>query len=220
MTAEAQKKDLPMMVGSNGGPPTYLAFARNDPFVLGVKPVLVANGAGLNMPGHTWFVARLRSAPSDFFKEADNGNVITFKKDLTSHEEAWPAIAFEKSDKKRASTAISVFIEGTPETREGALKLIAEIENKKLANKMTDYLWQLAGDDHVKIDRETVVDWFEVFTVAFVQSLKIKVSMLDSIHNEMMSQVGVMGMHANTIKKISQKAQEEAAAHASEPDDQ
>lgn len=200
MEANTKTTEVPLMNGSTTGK-TYMAFAKNGGFALGVKPVAVMSGRRFGMPDHTWFVAKLRSASAaDLFPEPE-GNVVTFKKAPDTHEEAWPGITWEKQASSRASTTISLMLPGSVESAEGITELLANVEDGKLATKMTEYLATIAGEN-LKLDQAAINEWFDGYSKSFAEGLKKKLAMTEALKNEMSQNVGKVGSHADILKKV------------------
>lgn len=215
MEATAKKPEVPMMQGSTSGK-TYMAFAKNGSFALGVKPVAVVSGRRFGMPDHTWFVAKLRSAPAgDLFPEPE-GNVVTFKKAPESHEEAWPGITWEKNASSRASTTVSLMLPGTVDSAEGITELLTNVEDGKLATKMTEYLTTIAGEN-LKLDPAAINEWFDGYSKSFAEGLKKTLAATKELKAHMAQNVGKVGIHAEVLKKVYEATKDDEVAFG-EPD--
>ncbi|CAA2141453.1 hypothetical protein [Hyphomicrobium sp. ghe19] len=205
MTATARKIDVPMMVGTSGYK-NYMAFAKNGAFALGIKPVTAVDGKRLGVPGTTWFAARLRSAAAGDLFQAQESNVVGFKKLPETHEEAWPSVTWEKNKKERASTTVSILVPGTTDSPEETKVLIASIGDAKLAVKMVDYLEKIVGKENFAIDRETAIAWFEQTYGAFAAQLEAMLKASEALKSELEATQGTFGMHAELLKKVYKAA--------------
>lgn len=198
--ATAEKVKVPMMVGTTGYA-DYMAFAKNGPFALGIKPVLAVDGTQLGVPGSTWFAARMRSASSKALFEEPETSIVAFKKMPQTHEEAWPNITWEKNDKERASTTIGVMIQGAPTSKEGTLTLIDNLGNKKLATQIVDYLEKICGKENFAIERETAIAWFDEIYDEYAKKLKQVVDAQTALKEQIEAAGGQFTMHADLLKK-------------------
>jgi hypothetical protein len=158
---EAPKSPLTFMLGS-GGSPDYLVFARSGDLALGIKPYGFADGKHKGVPGTTYFVARLRSAPAgDLFKDVDAAaKVVAFKKPNGDTWSAWPKVDWINKGKDRSSTNISAFIRGSLKGDVASQQLL--IDNAAtVAKKMADYLVTLAGAENLVITPRKMASWID-----------------------------------------------------------
>jgi len=104
MENEAVKNDHPerVFVTGTGGNKDYLAIARKGNIILSVKPNYIGDGANLGVPGVTYFGVRIRSALAPKDMEPLFGKFEVNDK--------WGGIDWEKTDAKRASGQVGVFL--------------------------------------------------------------------------------------------------------------
>lgn len=211
MTA-AKKIEVTMMKGTEGKK-DYMAFAAKNGMALGIKPVAIADGGRLGVPETTWFGARLRSATEKgvFEEAAEEGesNVVTFKKTADSPAGAWPNITWEKKDDKRASTTIGVLLPGSHKSSAQAKQLMVEIEDKKLATKMVDYLEFIVGKENFVISRDDAIEWFDAQYAPILKTIKTAVSAQENVSAEMKASIGSFNMHAELLNKAYKKTKSE-----------
>lgn len=204
MTSPVKKIEVPLMLGTSGYK-DYMAFARTAGMALGIKPAAVADGGRFGVPGTTWFGARLRSAPdAGVFQEVE-GNVVKLQKLAEFPADAWPQITWDKKNKHRASTTIGIFLNGNSSTIESAKLLISQIDDKKLATKMVEYLEKIAGKGNFVIPRQDAIDWFDAQYQDFSKSVLKIVEAQTKAANEFKHTIGSFNMHAEVLSKAYKK---------------
>lgn len=213
-TPPTPKKDptpnegLLMMLGSEGNL-DYLVVGRNGPFALGLKPNQVMPGAKFNMPGMTWFGARIRSAPAgemfkmaDAIDAADGGNVVALKKKPENHTEAWPTITWEKNSEKRASTQIGVWLEGDFDSLEKGQPLLEKLKNREIAEQMANYIAELIGEDQLFLSPKRIASWLQATIYApMAKKVEKMLELATAVQSEMKATAGQFGMQAAMVKK-------------------
>lgn len=231
MTAEKKYDDLPMMPGTMSGP-SYLAFARNGPVILGIKPADVVRGENMGHPGTTWFGARVRSAPagSTFDEgftpgkqvdpeaaEAEESNVVQLgaKKAEKAEKEitltsAWPKIEWELDKSTHARTTIGVLMRGSiGQSDQDAMTLVHDMKDGSLSEKMAQYLITLVEPNQLLISKDQIAGWL---TARYFGPIAKKVEQALEIQKEVKTalgdSLGTFGMQAQLLKKAYQKAQE------------
>ena len=205
MNAAVQEKPSPKMMVGSGGKLDYLVVARQGDVALGVKPNAVLPGKFFGQPGTVWFGARLRSAPSaHLFKDEQQGNVVKLEKKPENHWDCWPNIVWEKQDATRASTEIGVLLRGSLDgTKEEAQQLFKELKGGKLAKKMADYLYEIAGEQNMILSRKEITDWLtENVYAKIAKEIEDTIKRKELFKEEMGKNIGVFGMQAQILKKV------------------
>lgn len=154
MSQENTAEKIKMINGTSSSN-SYAEFGRRGNIALAVKFYGLADGAMYNAPGYTFVRARLRSCwdnsvqPEQAAPETSDETVVEFPEKLTL-DKAWNGdIVWEKVNGDRASTQIGVFIRGNAKDQPDILG--KQLEDKKLAREMTDYLFSLLGDEKYAI---------------------------------------------------------------------
>lgn len=206
--------NVPMMTGTDGQP-SYLAFAKNGKYALGIKPAVAAPGDQLGVPDTMWFGARLRCAEAGSLFDAlglTESNIVSLKKPPENPGEAWGKITWDKIDHTRASTTVGILLHGSVKSPEGMKMLISQIDNKTLATKMVDYLEQIAGKSTVVISREVMIDWFDDVYKGYITGLKTIINHQTAMTEELNSKVGMFAIQADILKAVYNKTQAENEA--------
>ena len=204
--------NVPLMVGTDGHP-NYLAFAKNGKYALGIKPAVAAPGDQLGVPDTMWFGARLRCAEAgSLFDHIAHpvSNIVSLKKPPENPGEAWAQITWDKVDATRASTTVGILLHGSVKSPEGMKMLISQIDNGVLANKMVDYLEQIAGKSTVLLSREQMVAWFDDVYKGYMTGLKSIIDHQTAMQEELNSKVGMFSIQADILKAVYNKVSAEA----------
>lgn len=214
MTALKKKVELPMVNGSSSTA-SYAVVARKGKVLLAIKPNAIMPGAAWGAPGTTYIGMRLRSAPKPSYlnlkDEAPDSNVASF----SDHQElgldtAWPDVVFEKHQPgDRASTQIGVFLRG--DAKDNPKLLLDELENKKFATKAADYIIQLAGADNIIVERRDLINWFQDHYAPLFGKLAKSFEAHKKVGVAIEENVGVFGMQAVLMKKLSEANEQETA---------
>jgi hypothetical protein len=206
-----------MMPGTSSGA-TYFAFAKKVNVVLGIKPYGIVNGGRFNVEGTTYFMARLRSAPAgNLFADDDPEKVVKLQKAPANLWDAWPDVVWEKKSDERASTTIGIFLRGTFSREKAELeKLLGQVQDGKLTNKMADYLVELAGVDDLIVTKRELQQWLDSQYKPMIDGIVEQIAKAKQIETAMEEQVGVFGMQAAILKKVYGST---AEAEEEKPDD-
>ncbi|MEY9560498.1 hypothetical protein [Sinorhizobium fredii] len=221
--AKAAKQKFKMMVGT-GGSPDYMVFARKGDIALGIKLTSIVRGSVFGMPGTTWFGARLRSAKAGkLFEDEDaETKVVKLGKKPDNVWDAWPEVVWEKRHEVRASTTVGIFVRGCPDGEEAEQqKLIEEIGDRKMAEKMAAYLAGLAGADNLVVTERELAGYLDSVFGPAIDAMMEKVKQNQELKSEMEANIGTFGMQAALLKKVYGKTNEptpeEMAAEDLEP---
>lgn len=205
--SDKNKPEYLMMIGT-GGQPDYLLFASKMGIGLGVKPMLIADGDNVKVPGTTIFGARIRSAGAgfDWTKKTtdEKGVVVPMKVDKAAQfRDAWPEVKWEETNDKRASAVIVYLIKGKPDgTPEEQALFMQNVEGGSLTGKMADYLIKIAGDSgDLILTREEIVAWLDAFYEPVFEKIAKAQAEQEAVSASLGKKIGVFQMQADILKE-------------------
>jgi hypothetical protein len=151
--------------------------------------------------------ARVRGVVTGDLFAGREGNVVLFSKAETPNEE-WPDVPWEKisktiEGKPYCSTRIGIFVQSTPSV---VAALEDQIAGAKLANKMTDYMVNLAGADYMVLSHEELSAWLHDKYKAMVDEIIAAVAQQKEAADALSGTIGVFEAHAAMLKKIYQQS--------------
>jgi hypothetical protein len=201
-----------LMPGSTGG--EYFPFARKGNVLLGVRLQAIMPGSRFGMGNTTYFCARVRSAPvGNLFAEEDaKKKVVKLQANPPNLWDAWPNVVWEKKNESRASTSIGVFMPGALKGNdETSLKELLEgIGGGKLAAKMAEYLFELAGANNAICRKGELKTWLDGQFKPIMDGIVSSITKQKELQEEMKSSLGNFGMQAALLKKVYGKTEEHA----------
>jgi hypothetical protein len=204
---EATAKKFKMMKGTSGAD-DYLVVARKGNVVLGVKVLKVVPASPLGAKDHVWFPARLRSAPADtMFDDEPNSNVVKLEKKYDNLAEPWPSITWEKVDEYRASTIVGLILPGRLVANPDEIKEVVNyLSNGEIANKLADYLYNVAGGQNMILTKEEIVNWLQSERyLPMAKSIEKGLKQATVYQEEVNKVVGTFAAHTEILKNAYKK---------------
>ena len=157
--------------------------------------------------------------PSDgLFAEEDAAKkVVKLQKEPANLADAWPGVTWEQVSSARASTTVGAFIKGS--IPENISVLLENVGNGRLANRLTDYLVDLAGPANMITTSADLIEWLDSQFSPVIEKIQATFTKQKELAEVFKGTVGSFGMAAAMLKKVYQETEHNDKADSIDDDD-